>query len=107
MTARDEGAPRKLKVISRLHRERVLVEFLDTNVGILEDVKKRIFEPFFTTKPRGEGKGLGLSISYNLLKDSKGTIEVESEPGKGAIFRLSFPARRESESHGKEVASHR
>ena len=53
-------------------------------------------EPFFTTKRHGEGMGLGLSVSANIIKSAGGTIEVDSEPGKGTVFRLFFPAYRPS-----------
>jgi len=62
----------------------------DTGPGIPPDVLPRIFDPFYTTKP--EGTGLGLSISYGIVHDHKGTIEIDSSPGRGAVFTLTFPA---------------
>jgi two-component system, NtrC family, sensor kinase len=63
----------------------------DEGTGIQEDVIERIFEPFFTTKAKGEGTGLGLSLSKRLLEANGGTIEVETEPGKGSAFHLLIP----------------
>jgi signal transduction histidine kinase len=65
----------------------------DTGPGILPDVLPRIFDPFYTTKP--EGTGLGLSISYGIVHDHKGTIEIDSSPGRGAVFTLTFPVSTE------------
>jgi len=62
----------------------------DTGPGISPDVLPKIFDPFFTTKP--EGTGLGLSISYGIVRDHSGTIEVESRPGQGTTFILTFPS---------------
>ena len=63
----------------------------DTGQGIREDIKHRIFEPFFTTKEIGEGTGLGLSISYGIIENHHGSIEVESQQGKGTEFIIRLP----------------
>jgi two-component system NtrC family sensor kinase len=67
------------------------IEISDTGCGISSEVLDRIFDPFFTTKPPGQGTGLGLSLSYNIMERLDGTILVESELGKGSIFTVKFP----------------
>ena len=68
-----------------------VVELEDNGCGMSEEVRERLFEPFFTTKPVGEGTGLGWSVSYQILKEHSAAIEVESEPGRGTLVRLTFP----------------
>ncbi|MFA5100251.1 MAG: ATP-binding protein, partial [Candidatus Omnitrophota bacterium] len=64
----------------------------DTGIGIEKKSLERIFDPFFTTKPVGQGTGLGLAIVYNIIKDHKGTVEVQSELGQGTRFKITLPA---------------
>jgi two-component system NtrC family sensor kinase len=64
----------------------------DTGIGIPSENLSRIFDPFFTTKPEGEGTGLGLSVSYGIISNHSGRIEVESVPGEGTTFTLLLPA---------------
>lgn len=69
------------------------VEIQDTGKGMSEATKVKIFDPFFTTKPVGQGTGLGLSLSYKIIKDHQGRIEVDSQPGEGSRFRLYLPVQ--------------
>jgi two-component system NtrC family sensor kinase len=68
----------------------------DTGEGIAPDNMERIFEPFFTTRPPGSGTGLGLSVSYGIISDHGGTIEVDSSLGKGSCFTVYLPFEQES-----------
>jgi len=68
------------------------VEFSDTGHGIPGEHLKKIFDPFFSTKGNGDGTGLGLSISYRIIQNHGGRIDVESEVGRGARFRVILPA---------------
>lgn len=68
-----------------------LIRVEDTGSGIEPEHLARIFDPFFTTKPTGEGTGLGLSVSYGIVKKHGGEISVESQPGQGATFTVTLP----------------
>jgi len=76
--------------------ENLSVAITDTGSGIGPEDRRRIFEPFYTTKPRGQGTGLGLSISREIANVLRGRIEVDSEPGEGSTFVLTFPEAPEA-----------
>jgi two-component system NtrC family sensor kinase len=76
----------------------VEVEFADTGYGIIPDHMGKIFEPFFTTKPVGMGTGLGLPVSYGIIKKHGGDILVRSAIGKGTSFRILLPAAAPGEA---------
>ena len=73
---------------TRFQNDSAVIEIRDTGTGIPDNKLKRIFDPGFTTKGLGVGTGLGLSIVYQIIQDHKGEIAVESEVGKGTLFRL-------------------
>ena len=72
--------------------DRVEIRIRDNGTGIPADVKERMFSPFFTTKPAGEGTGLGLSLSHDIVvKQHAGTITVDTKPGEFTEFRIVLP----------------
>ena len=82
-----------LAITTRLSsNDQVEIAFADTGCGIAEENLSKIFDPFFTTMPVGKGIGLGLSISYSIVQQHQGTIEVESEVDKGTTFTIRLPA---------------
>ncbi|MES2069444.1 MAG: ATP-binding protein [Pseudomonadota bacterium] len=82
------------------HGDWIWVKVSDTGSGIPPENLHRIFEPFFTTKPIGSGTGLGLSLSYGIIKKHGGHIDVSSELGKGSTFTIHLPVRQEANSSG-------
>ena len=84
----------QIYIISALSgsREKTLqILVADTGDGIAEQDSDRVFDPFFTTKKVGEGTGLGLFITHEVVREHHGTIEVETEAGKGATFIINLP----------------
>jgi two-component system NtrC family sensor kinase len=83
-----------LEIRTGAHNGSVEVEIVDTGAGIPREHIHRIFDPFFTTKAVGRGTGLGLSVTYGIIKEHAGKIDVRSTPGKGTSFHVEFPAVR-------------
>jgi signal transduction histidine kinase/CheY-like chemotaxis protein len=99
VNARDampEGGTLTIKARQAVDPERKLpsVELAigDTGVGMTEEVRARAIEPFYTTKPIGQGTGLGLSQVYAVVRESSGTLAIDSEPGRGTTVRMLLPA---------------
>ncbi len=90
-TPSDSGARRSIGIRTYAEGGAVCVDVSDTGVGIPESVRDKIFEPFFTTKETGQGMGLGLAITYGIVRDYGGQIRIESEAGQGTTFRIIFP----------------
>ena len=70
---------------------KVEIHVKDNGNGIPQNIVDKIFQPFFTTKPTGQGTGLGLSLSYDIIKAHGGEIKVESKEGKGSEFKIQLP----------------
>jgi len=83
------GSPEALRGLST--GTHILIEVLDTGLGIVQEHLPKVFDPFFTTKPIGRGTGLGLAAVYGTIKALSGSIEVESEPNCGTAFRIMLP----------------
>ena len=83
---------------------KVVVKVTDTGTGIKKEYLNQIFEPFFTTKPVGKGTGLGLSVSYGIIQQHGGTLEVESEERMGSTFTITLPCLQAAEEQ-KTAAS--
>ena len=87
-----KGGYLKLNVFK--NKNFIHIEVKDTGEGMDESIRNNIFDPFFTTKEPGKGTGLGLSVSQRIVQIFNGNISVESEPGKGTIFRIIFPGAK-------------
>jgi signal transduction histidine kinase len=93
MDATDDQQERILEITKEFKNSKVEIRVCDTGVGMSPDIAKRAFESFFTTKDIGKGTGLGLFISYNLVSEIGGSIELESEPDKGTTVIIGVPVR--------------
>lgn len=83
-----------IDVTTNSGNRRLMIAIKDNGMGIPENIKGTIFNPFFTTKPTGEGAGLGLSISHDIVVSHGGTIVFESETGTGTVFMISIPIQQ-------------
>jgi signal transduction histidine kinase/ActR/RegA family two-component response regulator len=80
----------EVRVATQEMRDRVVLCITDTGTGMTSEVKQRLFDPFFTTKGKA-GTGMGLAVSFGIIRRHEGSIEVESEPGRGTTFKISLP----------------
>jgi signal transduction histidine kinase/ActR/RegA family two-component response regulator len=80
----------EVRVATQENRDRVVVHITDTGTGMGPEVKQRLFDPFFTTKGKA-GTGMGLAVSFGIIRRHDGFIEVDSEPGRGTTFKISLP----------------
>lgn len=80
----------EVRVSTQETRERVVLCITDTGTGMSPETKQRLFDPFFTTKGKA-GTGMGLAVSFGIIRRHEGSIEVDSEPGRGTTFRISLP----------------
>lgn len=87
----QDPVEKKLVIKTFAKGNQVIAVVSDTGMGMSDVVKRKIFEPFFTTKETGKGTGLGTSISFGIIKDYGGVIEIESVEGEGASFMVKFP----------------
>ena len=93
LQAMPSGGEMKIltETVSRNNRDWVVVAVMDTGIGIPQSEQARIFEPFYTTKGSRGGTGLGLSVTYGIVTDHGGQIDVESQPGMGSKFTVWLP----------------
>jgi two-component system, NtrC family, sensor kinase len=76
---------------TRMVAGKIEIRIIDNGYGIPEHIKEKIFQPFFTTKPTGSGTGLGLSLSYDIVKAHGGELKVETTEGEGSEFIIQLP----------------
>ena len=81
-----------LTLQTQFRESAILIEIIDTGIGIAPENIAKIYDPFFTTKGVGQGTGLGLAVSYGIIQEHKGRIFVESKPGQGTQFQIKLPA---------------
>jgi signal transduction histidine kinase len=85
----------KTQLQSRDRRDWLTISLKDTGIGIAPENLERVFEPFFTTRSMDGGTGLGLSVTYGIVTDHGGLIDVESQVGKGSMFTVWLPVEVE------------
>jgi signal transduction histidine kinase len=104
--AMPEGGTLAIKSKFSSENDSVEITIEDSGCGIPKEVIDRIYDPFFTTKEQKRGTGLGLAVSYGIIKKHQGSILVESEVGKGTIFTIRLPRKPiESNEHPAFVES--
>jgi signal transduction histidine kinase len=86
----EEGG--RLRIAARAENGHVRIDVADTGKGIAREDLARIYDPFFTTKAARKGTGLGLAVTYGIVREHGGAIHADSKPGEGTTFSIEFPA---------------
>jgi signal transduction histidine kinase len=101
-TAMPEGG--KIVLATETEGEWIVARIGDTGKGIAPENVERVFEPFFTTKDQWKGAGLGLSVVYQIVKDHRGEVSVESHEGRGTVVSFKFPPEVKKDSSAEKPA---
>jgi len=102
-----DGFEPKLRAMTRNLDDRIEIRIRDNGAGIPPEIREKIFNPFFTTKPAGEGTGLGLSMSHDIVvKQHGGTIEVATESGRFTEFIITLPRVMPAQEAGGSESEH-
>ncbi len=88
---RIEGYDPIIHISTKNLKDKIEIRVKDNGIGIPQKILDKIFQPFFTNKPAGQGTGLGLSLSYDIIKAHGGEIKVESTDGEGSLFIIQIP----------------
>ena len=91
LNARQEDPFGRARLDDPVGRSKVEIKVTDNGNGIPDHIKEKVFQPFFTTKPAGQGTGLGLSLSYDIIRAHGGEIRVKSNEGEGSEFIIQLP----------------
>ena len=87
----DAGYEPTVSVSTKKEGGRIVISVKDNGSGIPDNIVEKIFQPFFTTKPTGQGTGLGLSLSYDIVKAHGGELKIETKEGEGSEFIIILP----------------
>ncbi len=90
----DENYQLIIPVLTKKINDKIEIRIVDNGNGIPQHIVDKIFQPFFTTKPTGEGTGLVLSLSYDIIKAHGGEIKVETREGEGSEFVIQLPSKK-------------
>ncbi|MBW2064067.1 MAG: PAS domain-containing protein [Deltaproteobacteria bacterium] len=88
------GGTLRIETMFPREKEKIIVRFCDTGIGIPKEDMEKLFEPFFTKKTKGKGVGLGLSVAYGIIQEHGGSISVKSTPGEGTSFEIELPLNK-------------
>jgi signal transduction histidine kinase len=88
----NPGLSPEVSLTTRLENNLIAIYIKDNGIGMSNEVREKIFEPFYTTKPAGQGTGLGLSLSFDIIKSHNGDIAVASKPNEFTEFKITLPA---------------
>jgi two-component system sensor histidine kinase HydH len=89
-------SPGRVEVRARAEGERMQIQVIDSGCGIAPELRHQIFDPFFTTKKRGQGTGLGLTLTARIVEDHRGQLEVDSHEGQGTTVTIHWPVAQGS-----------
>lgn len=104
--AMSKGGALTVKTQDVVDRDALRIQVADNGKGIPKEIQSSIFEPFFSTKEEVNGVGLGLSVVYGIVLRHNGTIEVESEPGHGAVFAITLPRKQKQKDQEESIREH-